>query len=257
MPKNNGKDISKIVDKETAEEKLGPDIIEQIAEKEWKTAPLPTEEELAKEKGKSPKSRNNPNSRRNLTQYNPKKKKETKKKIVESLPFKKVREEINAFDYIAVPENYDTNKIKAFLPNRKALKSAEEEIKFYTILNEFLRDFDLNELSSSDMEDVISLSMNRIIESRLLESAVADPNMLLDVSASIEKYRRHSEKLKQNLASTRSHRIDPRDKQNFSIVDLVVAFDDEKKKLFDSRLKKMRSEEEEYKENRERRLKDK
>ena len=97
------KESSDVIDVESAEERLGPDLIDKIASKEWKTAPLPTEEELSKEKPKSPKSRNNPNSRKNLAQYNKNKKKETKKIIVEGMKFKKKREDVNPFDYIVTP----------------------------------------------------------------------------------------------------------------------------------------------------------
>lgn len=238
--KNNSSDT--IIDVETAEEKLGPELIDKIADKDWKVAPLPTEEELAKEKPKSPKSRNNINSRKNLTQYKTKKKKETKKKIVEGLEFKKKREKVNPFDYIELPENYGESRVIAFLSDRRALKSAEEETKYYIVFNEFLQGFDINELSSSDMEDIASLAMNRIIESRLLESAVSDPEILLDVSAAVEKYRKHSQKLKEQLSSRRSDRIDPRAKQNFSIVDIIYAYDDEKKREFEDRIRRLEEE---------------
>lgn len=242
----NEENTSDIIDVETAEEKLGPELIDKIASKEWKTAPLPTEEELAKEKPKSPKSRQNINSRKNLVQYQTKKPKETKKKIVEGLEFKKKREVVNPFDYIEIPENYKSEKISAFLADRRALKNAEEETKYYMIFNEFLQGFDINELSSSDMEDIASLAMNRIIESRLLLAAVNEDELLLEVSAAVEKYRKHSQKLKEQLSSRRQDRIDPRAKQNFSIVDIIYAYEDEKKREFENRIRRLEEEKQSY-----------
>jgi hypothetical protein len=218
-----------IVDLKSAGEKLGPNLIAEIAEKEWKTAPLPTEEELKQQEIRSPKTRNNVNSRKNLAQYNENKSTETKEKIVGGLKFKEPREKVNPFDFIKLPSKEDELLVKAFLPDRKVLVSVEEEKTFYVVLNSFIQDFDLDELKSSDIEDIVSLAVNRVLENRLLEVSRNDPNVLLDVSSAIEKLRKHSEKVKGNLASRRADRIDPRNKQNFSIVDLVYAFDDKKK----------------------------
>lgn len=235
-----------VVDTVSADEKLGPEVIAEIAEREWKTAPMPTEEELAQEKHKSPKARNNPNSRKNLVQYQQNKPKEVKEKIVKGLTYSEKREDVNPFDYITLPDGYDSKVIVAFLPDRKVMKNADEEKYFYTVLNSFLSDFDLDELSSSDIEDIVSLAVNRILENRLLALSATDPNYLMDVSATIEKFRKHSEKVKGNLASRRSDRIDPRNKQNFSIVDLVHAYDAQKRQEFKDRIDKLTAETEEF-----------
>ena len=225
-----------VTDVFSAEEKLGPDVIAEIAEREWKTAPLPTEEELAKEKHKSPKARNNPNSRRNLTQYRKDKPKEVKEKIVKGLQYSEKREDINPLDYLTLPEGFDSKLIVSFLPDRRVMKDSEEEKYFYSVLNAFLSDFDLDELSSSDVEDIVSLAVNRMLENRLLALAAVDPNMLMDVSTTIEKFRKHSDKIKGNLVSRRSDHVDPSNKQNFSIVDLVHAFEDKKGTDFTDRM---------------------
>lgn len=236
-----------VVDEVPADEKLGPELIEKIAEKEWKTAPLPTEEELAKEKHKSPKARSNPNSRKNLVQYNKNKKKETKEKIVKGIKFKEKREKVNPFDYIKIPDDFDKNLIIPLLPSRRSLKSAQEEKTLYSTVNVFLNDFDVFELTASDIEDIVNLAMNKILESRLLEAAENDAEILMDIAQSVERFRKHSDKVKSNLASTRSARIDPKNKQNFSIADIVYAYDDAKKQEYSERIKKMERENEEYK----------
>lgn len=235
-----------VIDTHSAEEKLGPDVIDSIASKEWKTAPLPTKEDLEKEEHKSPKARSNPNSRKNLVQYNKKTTKQTKKKVVEGLEFKEKREEVDPFEIIELPEDYDRKKIVAFLPPRASLRNSQEERSFYTALNAFLNDFDIYELSSSDMEDIVNLAMNRILESRLLAITTDDVDALLDVSQTMERFRKNSDKLKGNLASRRSDRIDPKNKQNFSIVDIVYGYDDKKKQEYLERVAAMEKENEEF-----------
>ncbi|MCK5016000.1 MAG: hypothetical protein KAS32_02920 [Candidatus Peribacteraceae bacterium] len=249
MAKKKDKDKDKneaIIDTLSAEEKLGPDLIEKIAEKEWKTAPLPTEEELAQEKHKSPKARSNAKSRQNLTQYQNKKSKKVKEEIVKALKFTKKREVICPFDYIKLPDGYPQENVTPFLPDRKVMKDAEEEISFYKILNAFLSDFDLDELTSSDIEDVVSLGINRILENRLLFMSASDPNLLMDAAATVERFRKHTDKVKGNLASRRADRIDPKNKQNYSIVDLVYAYDDKKEMEFKERIKAIEKEKKEY-----------
>jgi len=244
MGKTKKEDI--IVDVTTAEEKLGQELIAEIAEKEWKTAPLPTEEDLAREKKKNPKARSNINSRQNLIQYRTDKPQEVKEEIVKGLQFKNKRIDVDPFKHIILPEGYDKNKVIPFLPDRRVMKDAEEEELFYTVLNSFLNDFDLGELSSSDMEDVVSLAVNRILENRLLGLSASDPNTLMDVSATIEKFRRHSEKIKGNLVSRRADRVDPRNKQSYSIVDIVHSYDESKRREFKERMDRLNSEIEDF-----------
>jgi hypothetical protein len=232
-----------IIDRESAEDKLGSDLIAEIAEKPWKKANLPSKEDLEKEEHKSSKARSNVNSRKNLVQYRNNVPKETKEAVVKGLKFPKKREDIDPFEFIQIKDESKKNFLKAFLPDRKVLKNAEEEKYFYTVLNAFLQDFEVSELSSSDLEDIVSLAVNRIIEGRLLSiSCDKDPNNLLSVSTTIERFRKHSDKIKSNLASRRSDRIDPKSKQNFSIVDIVYAYDDKKKEEFEKRMNKHKNE---------------
>jgi len=241
----------KIVDLEEAEDKLGPELIDKIADKEWKTAKLPTEEELKKEKSKSSKARNNINSRKNLVQYKKNKPKKVKEKVVKGLKFKKTREDIDPFDYIKIEED-EKYIINAFLPSRKMFRNGKEEKAFYIILSQYLKDFDMSELTASDIEDIMSLSINRIIENRLLEGAssggegVSPIDALEDIATTVERFRKHSEKIKGHLAARRSDRIDPRNKQNFSIVDLVYSYDLNKKQEYEKRMEDHIAEEEEY-----------
>ncbi len=234
-----------IIDTQSLEDKLGPELIQEIAEKDWKIAELPSEVELSQEQHKSSKARSNVNSRKNLVQYRKKVSTATKEKIVKALDVKQKRRSIDPFQIIHLLEGINQEDFRAFLPNRKVFFDGDEEESFYRVLNIFLKDFDPTELKASDIEDIISLAKNKILEDRLLDTG-GNKESLLDVSASVDKLRKHSDKVKENLASRRSDRIDPRNKQNFSIVDLVQAFDEKRKNELEERLAKMEAEDAEF-----------
>ena len=96
------------------------------------------------------------------------------------------------------------------------------------------------------MEDIISLAINGVLENRLLSVSSKEIEQHLSVSEAVNKLRKHSAKLKENLSSRRQDRIDPRNKQNFSIVDLVVAYDDKKKLEFEERISNLEKEKSGY-----------
>jgi hypothetical protein len=240
----------------SASEKLGVDLIDKIAEKDWKTSPPPTEVELKKEEPRTPKVRSNPNSRKNLAQYNPDTSKETKEKILGGLPIKEKRPEVNPLDYINLPEGIDVNEFLTLLPNtRLVFYNEKEEKRFFSIVNVYLSGFDYSELSASDIADIVDLAKNSILEDRLLAATKPVPGKdgdleqkvsLLDISTTIEKFRKHSAAIKGNLSNRRIDRIDPKNRQNFSIVDIVYAYDDKMKEDFRKRIEDMERENKEY-----------
>ena len=106
----------------------------------------------------------------------------------------------------------------------------DEELKLYNnLIDVYLLDFDEDELTSSDMDDIIDLAKNRVIEIRLLKTSKESPDRQIDISAALDKLRKQNDKIKENLSSRRKDRIDPNKYKGFSIVDLAVAFDDERK----------------------------
>ncbi len=120
----------------------------------------------------------------------------------------------------------------------------EEEKKIYeSLIDIYLRDFEKEELTSSDMDDVISLATNRVLEIRLLKASKGNPDKQIDTSAAIEKLRKQSEKMKDNLLSRRKDRIDPHEHKGFSIIDLAVAFEQEKKDKLAKRVERNKQEE--------------
>jgi hypothetical protein len=122
----------------------------------------------------------------------------------------------------------------------------EDEIKMYEgLISIYLKDFDEENLTANDMDDLMGIALNKVLEMRLLkDSKGAKTDKLLDASASIEKIRKQTEKLKENLATRRKDRIDPKKFSGFSIVDLAVSYDMEKKREMMDKATKFRKEEE-------------
>jgi len=132
--------------------------------------------------------------------------------------------------------------LKKTIPLRKMLTDDEIEI-YEAYVNIYLDDFEESDLTSGDMDDIMSLAMNRVLEFRLLESSKGDADRQVDISASIEKLRKQTEKIKENLSSRRRDRINPNEFKGFSIVDLAVSFDKKKKDEMYSKVKKLKEEE--------------
>lgn len=123
----------------------------------------------------------------------------------------------------------------------------EEELKMYEgLISIYLKDFDEENLTANDMDDLMGIALNKVLEMRLLkDSKGAKTDKLLDASASIEKIRKQTEKLKENLATRRKDRIDPKKFSGFSIVDLAVSYDMDKKREMIDKATKFKKEEEE------------
>jgi len=122
----------------------------------------------------------------------------------------------------------------------------KDEVKLYKgLIDIYLKDFDEDSLTANDMDDLMGISLNKVLEIRLLKASKSNSTDLLDASAAIEKIRKQTEKLKENLVSRRRDRIDPKKFSGFSIVDLAVAFDMDKKKEMLSRSFEFKEEEKE------------
>jgi len=127
----------------------------------------------------------------------------------------------------------------------------EDELRIYeSLVDIYLKDFDEDDLTAGDMDDIMGLAMNRVFEIRLLKTSKGNVNAQMDISMTIEKIRKESQKLKENLFSRRKDRIDPNEFKGFSIVDLAVAFDNEKKLELAKKAKLLLEEEEKINEMR-------
>jgi hypothetical protein len=128
----------------------------------------------------------------------------------------------------------------------------EEEIVMYeSLVDVYLNDFD-DELTANDVDDIMTLSMNKVLEFRLLKRGKDNPDIQIDISTALEKLRKETGKLKENLSSRRRDRIDPNRYKGFSIVDLAVAYEDNKKLELRERVEKQKNEMSEVLESRER-----
>jgi len=121
----------------------------------------------------------------------------------------------------------------------------EELEMFNGLVGLYLNDFDESQLSANDMDDIVSIAMNRVLEIRLLKTAKGNPDKQIDASTAIERVRKQTEKLKENLVTRRRDRIDPKKYAGLSIVDIAVAFDSEQRKtMYDKSLEFAKEDEE-------------
>jgi hypothetical protein len=137
--------------------------------------------------------------------------------------------------------------LKSIIPTQDMFN--EDELPIYEgLIDIYLKDFDEDDLTSSDIDDLMTLATNKILEIRLLKASKEDTGKHMDASSSIEKLRKQNEKIKDNLASRRKDRIDPHAFKGFSIVDIAVAFDNEKKQKLEKKSAKLRAEQVEFEE---------
>ena len=225
-------------------EKLGDDKYQEILDKDWKVVELPTEEELANEKPGSPKARNNPNSRKNLVQYN-KRSKDVKKKNINNLQFVEKEED---FDPSSVFEDQSIiSIIDTILPAKEIMSSRKEQEMYYNYIKFILKDFDPNDLTSSDIDDITILARNKVMETRLLKASAKNPKLVLEAMPSIDKLSKATEKIKSGLASRRVDRIDVKNRPAFSIVDMAAHLDEQEKLDFEQRTLEMEKKRKDFK----------
>lgn len=214
----------------------GKEKIEKLSDKEWKVAELPSEEELSKENPVHPNARNNANSRKNLAQYN-KRSKESKKKSLEKLRYKETKpsEEVSR-------TSSKLDSIIKLLPIEDMFDPSEQ-ILYKDYLSVLLSDFNVDELSSGDIDDVISMVQMRVLEIRLLKACKNKPTNLLDASMALEKLRRDMQKTKESLGSRRRDRVSIRQRTDISVVDLAALFDNERRAVLDEEEARLNKEE--------------
>lgn len=115
---------------------------------------------------------------------------------------------------------------------------------YHDFVDVYLSDFDKEDLTAGDMDDIMDLAKNRVIEFRLLKTSRDDADRQVDISAALEKIRKENKVLKENLATRRKDRINPNELKGFSIIDLAVAFDEKKKQKLQDQIRKNKVEEE-------------
>ena len=132
--------------------------------------------------------------------------------------------------------------VRNIIPIEEIFTEPEASI-YYDFVDVYLADFDKEDLTSGDMDDIMDLAKNRVLEFRLLKTARDDVDRQVDISAAMEKIRKENKVLKENLATRRKDRINPNEFKGFSIVDLAVAFDEKKKQKLQEQIRKNKVEE--------------
>ncbi len=139
--------------------------------------------------------------------------------------------------------------LKGIIPVEDIFDEGEVPM-YHALIDIYLKDFDNEDISSGDMDDIMSLATNKVLEIRLLKSSKGNAEKHLDISAAVEKLRKQNDKVKENLSTRRKDRIDPGRIKGMSIVDLAVAFEDDKKMELQDRIERLSREEEEASEKR-------
>jgi hypothetical protein len=120
----------------------------------------------------------------------------------------------------------------------------EEEVNLYNkLVAVYLEDFEADDLTSSDMDDILDLAKNRVLEFRLLKESKGNTDMQLGVATAVEKLGKKNEKIKESLSSRRRDRINPNEFKGFSIIDLAVAFDSKKREVVNAKIEELKKEE--------------
>jgi len=132
--------------------------------------------------------------------------------------------------------------LKTVLPTDDIFEP-DEVIIYNNLVDVYLEDFEIEDLTSSDMDDILDLAKNRVLEFRLLKDSKGNPDRQLDTAAAIEKLGKKNEKIKENLSSRRRDRINPNEFKGFSIVDLAVAFTNDKKLKLQEKMLGLKKEE--------------
>lgn len=236
------KDKDKVVTK-NARSKLGKEKLEEIIEKDWKKAKIPPNYE--KRRGRDGRKLNK-ESLKNLPQYRDRTKKE-KEIAMGQLRFKekKKKEEKEEVYQQDKKQQALLDKILNSIPLDSVFEDEEVDV-FKELLETYLRDFEEEELSALDIDDIISLAMNRVQEVRLLTYGKETPSKLIDASQTIERLRKNTEKLKDSLAARRKDRVKNFGRDGLSVVDLVVMYEKERKDALEEKTQALLREEEQF-----------
>lgn len=245
VPKENKKVISE-------KNYLGEDVVSKSTSEEHRVQEVP--------KKTARKRKMSPNSLKNLVQYNPNIKKQLKKETIneEALSEEEIQK---AKEDAADDESLDLFRTMEVKVGGKSILLSEliagvfptyqtlnkrEMVVFNNISATYLKDFENEELSYSDMDDVFSLALNKILELRLLKANKKKPKALSDLFIPLEKLKKHNDKLKEALSNTRKDRKKQTLRTGVSILDLAAEFDEERKKQLEEKEKEILEKEKEF-----------
>jgi hypothetical protein len=197
-------------------------------------------EELKDKVKKNPKSKkwNNPNSRRNLRQYqndNP--------AIVPEIVGEGHEDEESDVAAIVVGRKLNPDLVRKLMPQRGVLTAAEKK-RYVGIVQQYLGDFKNEEPTAADIDDIFEIAESDIMKTRLLQAAKDSPDAIVNINQALERIYKRKQTAKENLSARRSDRKDARSSQDINIVDLIVRYDLEQKKKDEERVAALLAEEE-------------
>ena len=207
--------------------------------------PKVDEKELEKKAKADPKSKNynNPNSRKNLRQYQNKDDAFVIPEVVDD----DGDDGTNQAEEIVRGRKLSPEMVKKLIPERGVF-TAEEKRRFTGIVVQYLSDFKNEEPTASDADDIFEIAKADILEMRILKATKNDPAAMIHSTQAQEKIYKRKQTAKENLASRRIDRKGDRSSRDVSIVDLVVNYDSEQKLLEKRRIEQLLHENEETEE---------
>lgn len=207
-----------------------------------KKTPEVDEKELEEKAKANPGSKrwNNPNSRKNLKQYQSNEKPAIVPEIDDPDQDDAVAQE--QAEEITIGRKLSPNLVKRLLPKRTVLTSAERK-RFNGIMTTFLSDFKNEEPTASDVDDIMEIAICDTMEHRLLEAAKHGPGEVVAVSQAMERLNKRKQKAKENLANRRSDRRDARYSQDVSFVDIAARYDNQRREVEKERVAALLAEE--------------
>lgn len=195
------------------------------------------EKELQEKAEADPKSKkwNNPNSRKNLRQYQ---KKEEEELVVPEVVNDAGDDGTTQAQEIVRGRKLSPELVKKLIPERGVF-TAEEKRRFTGIVVQYLTDFKNEEPTASDADDIFEIAKSDILEMRILKATKNDPAAMIHSNQALEKIYKRKQTAKENLAARRSDRKDDRAAREVTIVDLVVRYDAEQKQLEKERVERL------------------
>ncbi len=194
-------------------------------------------EALKKKAQKDPTSKkyNNPNSRKNLKQY--------QAAVVPEVVSEEegsIEDDVSA---LVIGRKLNPELVRKLMPQRGVITAAENK-RFIGIVQQYLGDFKNEEPTASDLDDVFEIALCGVLETRLLQACKGSPDALVNITQSIERIYKRKQTAKENLSARRSDRKGTRASQDINIVDLTVRLDLEQKKRDEDRVAALLAEEE-------------
>ncbi len=195
------------------------------------------DEKVIEEQAKAdPKSKgwNNPNSRKNLRQYN---KKEEEFVVPEVVATEGDDGTLQAQEIVR-GRKLSPDMVKKLIPERDVFTAAEKR-RFTGIVVQYLSDFKNEEPTATDADDIFEIAKSDILEMRILKATKNDPAAMIHSNQALEKIYKRKQSAKENLAARRTDRKDDRHSRDITIVDLVVNYDNEQRQLEKDRVERL------------------